>query len=116
MANVAKETAYVMRFIEFTNRPDSPPYSLRQFAVYHKYVAKGPDRCSTWLLFGMSQRTEMCFDNLMRREDDPHALNPMITHVLLFDVVIASWRPYLLHLDDSIRNLVSPVHDAPFIS
>ncbi|EAT87761.1 hypothetical protein SNOG_05370 [Parastagonospora nodorum SN15] len=98
------ETAYVVRFMEFTNRDERPSWSLRQFAVYHKF-RELPTRYSTWILVGSSQRTEKCFDDFARTVLDPYTANPFELHIIFHDVAIASWRPYLAHLHDDMVEL-----------
>jgi len=61
---------------------------------------------STWILFGSSQRTRECFDHHYNGVESPHQINPFEVHVLLLDMAVASWRPYLIDLQDTISDLV----------
>ncbi|KAF2692086.1 hypothetical protein K458DRAFT_9680 [Lentithecium fluviatile CBS 122367] len=93
------ECSYILRYIEFTNRSRGKrPWSLRQFAVYHRYKPKSKCGCSTWILVGASQRTEVRLDRYTRSIDDLMGSNPFELHVIFLDTAIASWRPYLVDL------------------
>lgn len=106
-ADRLSECAYVIRFIEFRNREGKYPWPLRQYAVYHKYSADPSAPCSTWILFGSSQRSERYFDQYLNDFGETHQHSPYEMHLQLFDVAIASWRPYLNRLYDRIEDLVS---------
>ncbi|KAF2848959.1 hypothetical protein T440DRAFT_519540 [Plenodomus tracheiphilus IPT5] len=97
------ETAYILRFMELTNRTPSRPWSLRQFAVYHKSTPNVSDYCSTWILVGGSKRTEGCVDKHAESLNESPQTSPFELHVMLLDIVIASWRPYLLHLLERVE-------------
>ncbi|KAF2872633.1 hypothetical protein BDV95DRAFT_391903 [Massariosphaeria phaeospora] len=96
------ECAYILRYIEFTNRGGGKrPWSLRQFAVYHRYKPYNPKSrtaCSTWILVGASQRTEVHLDRYNRSIEDLPDVNPFELHGIFLDTAIASWRPYLVDL------------------
>ncbi|KAF2035537.1 hypothetical protein EK21DRAFT_96760 [Setomelanomma holmii] len=103
--NNTKEVAYILRYIEYTNREGKPPWSLRQFAVYHQAGTKDANCSSTWIILGSSQRTERCFDDFNTNTHDPRAANPFEMHIVLLDLVVASWRPYLCSLQDAVTEL-----------
>ncbi|XPT00658.1 hypothetical protein M3J09_009809 [Ascochyta lentis] len=93
------ECAYILRYVEMTNRPDGRnPWSLRQFAVYHRFKPVSQTRCSTWILVGASERTVTRLDQYARSVDDLIDANPIELHAIFLDTVITSWRPYLSHL------------------
>ncbi|KAH7359966.1 hypothetical protein BKA66DRAFT_573713 [Pyrenochaeta sp. MPI-SDFR-AT-0127] len=93
------ECSYILRYVEFTNRSEKRnPWSLRQFAIYHRYKPSEQSRCSTWILVGASQRTELRLDRYTRSIEDLIQANPFELHVIFLDTAIASWRPYLVHL------------------
>ncbi|KAF9738813.1 hypothetical protein PMIN06_004535 [Paraphaeosphaeria minitans] len=93
------ECSYILRYIECTNRTGSKStWSLRQFAVYHRYKPKSGRACSTWILVGASQRTERRLDDYTRSIDDLSASNPFELHATFMETAISSWRPYLVHL------------------
>jgi hypothetical protein len=99
------ECSYILRYIEFTNRPGGKfPWSLRQFAVYHRYKPKSGRACSTWILVGTSQRTEKALDDYTRSIEDLSASNPFELHLIFIDTAIASWRPYLVHLTKLVEH------------
>ncbi|KAH5568152.1 hypothetical protein HBI25_052550 [Parastagonospora nodorum] len=99
------ECAYIVRFIEFTNREGEFPWSLRQYVVYHKYSPEEATHPSTWMLFGSSQRTESCIKRYSASGKDMISGNPFELHVLFLDIAIASWRPYLIEFHDAIADL-----------
>ncbi|KAF2872631.1 hypothetical protein BDV95DRAFT_606220 [Massariosphaeria phaeospora] len=79
------ECAYMLRYVEFTNRPGNDPYSLRHFAVSHKYGSVTDIPYSTWILAGMSHRTEPCLDRFSSGADDIHQANPFELHIMFLD-------------------------------
>jgi hypothetical protein len=100
------ECAYMIRFIEFTNRAKRSPWSLRQYAVFHKWKIGSIPPCSTWMLFGASQRTEPCVNAYLEGVCDTYQAHPFELHIIFLDTAIASWRPYLVHLHDKVVDLV----------
>ncbi|KAF1940897.1 hypothetical protein EJ02DRAFT_467052 [Clathrospora elynae] len=101
------ECAYIVRLMEYTNRPEKDPWSLRKFALYHKYRSDPQDWCSTWILIGASQRTEACLEDYRRGVNDFKSANPFELHIIFLDVAIAAWRPYLADLLIEIADLTS---------
>ncbi|KAF2833642.1 hypothetical protein CC86DRAFT_400258 [Ophiobolus disseminans] len=47
--NTGYECSYGVRYVEFTNRVNKPPWSLRQFCVYHKYIP-GSDKAVSMMI------------------------------------------------------------------
>ncbi|KAI8934246.1 hypothetical protein NX059_008991 [Plenodomus lindquistii] len=97
------ETAYIIRFMEFTNRTVARPWSLRQFAVYHRSIPDIPEYRSTWILVGSSRRTEDCVGKHAESLNNSPHTNPFELHIMFLDIVIASWRPYLQHLLERVE-------------
>ncbi|KAF1940154.1 hypothetical protein EJ02DRAFT_406954 [Clathrospora elynae] len=98
------ECSYILRYVEFTNRPGGKkPWSLRQFATYHRYKSSQWSPCSTWILVGASQRTELRLDQYTRSIKDLIQANPFELHVIFLDTAIASWRPYLVYLTQLVN-------------
>ncbi|KAF2635941.1 hypothetical protein P280DRAFT_167845 [Massarina eburnea CBS 473.64] len=90
------ECSYLIRYVEYTNRPGGRcPYSLRQFAVYHRYKPRPSTGCSTWIIVGSSGRTEKRLDEFTHSIDDLMASNPFELHVIFLSTAIASWKPYI---------------------
>lgn len=107
MTEVHAECAYILRYIEFTNRHGKWPWSLRQYAVYHKFRPSLQDWCSTWILVGASQRTEGCIDKYAQQYvDELRASNPLELHAMFLEGAVASWRPYLVDLLAHVTDLV----------
>ncbi|KAF1921689.1 hypothetical protein BDU57DRAFT_535317 [Ampelomyces quisqualis] len=104
------ECAYVVRFTELTNREGNYPWSLMQYVVYHKYRVVDGSHCSTWILFGSSHRSERYFNQYLNDFGDTHRSSPFEMHVRLLGVAIASWRPYLINLNDKITEMSEKAH------
>lgn len=98
---------YILRYIEYTNRPKSPPWSLRQYVVYNRYVPDCNDWCSTWILLGKSKRAEQCVDEYANNNKDLKIASPFELHVLFIDVALASWRPYIVDLNTDVKEFVN---------
>ena len=93
------ECSYILRYVELTKRgAGKQPWSLRQFAVYHRFKPKPASSCSTWILVGASQRTEDELERYTRKTNDLIDSNPFELHVIFLDTAIASWREYLVDL------------------
>jgi hypothetical protein len=91
-----QECAYVLRFVELNDRNPESPWSIRQTAVYQKYLAA--NQSSTWLLVAVSVRLEERLNSFIQRAGSLAALNPFEIHLLLLDTAIANWRPYMVYL------------------
>jgi hypothetical protein len=65
------------------------------------------NHCSTWILAGASQRTEVRLDRYTRSIDDLPGSNPFELHVIFLDTAVASWRPYLVDLTKQVTHQVS---------
>jgi hypothetical protein len=100
------ETAYVVRYIELTNRSKKLPWSLRQFAVYHKSAPHETNFCSNWILVSASQRTEEYFNQYASNYQSSHQSSPFELHVPFISVAISSWRPYIAYLVEQVAELV----------
>lgn len=107
MANIWAECAYIVRYVEFTNRPRRPPWSLRQFAVYHKYMPRAKVHRSTWVLDGASHRTEADFDDYVKGVRQVTKVHPFELHIIFLATAISSWRPYLRYLSEQVAEIVS---------
>ncbi|PVH93690.1 hypothetical protein DM02DRAFT_695242 [Periconia macrospinosa] len=106
------ESTYILRYIEFTNRDKIRPWSLRQYAVYHKYVRSGEEPCSTWILFGQWQRARTIIEDHAADGHDIKQENPFEMHMAFIDVALASWRPYLIDLHDKVYDIATDVDHA----
>lgn len=93
--------------MEYTNRLGKNPWSLRKFAVYHKYRSDPHNFCSTWLLLGASQRTESCLEEYRSSIGDLKAAYPFELHLLFVKVAMAAWKPYLASPLNEVAVLVS---------
>lgn len=78
---------------------------IRQFAVYHKFVAYGPSQCSTWLIAGVSYGLENHVQSYSSY--NPYEVNPFELHVTFLNAAIASWREYLSYLFKQVQKMVS---------
>ncbi|KAF1960379.1 hypothetical protein CC80DRAFT_292804 [Byssothecium circinans] len=98
------ECSYLLRYVEHTNRSGGRhPYSLRQFAVYHRYKPRPQTGCSTWIIVGSSGRTERRLDEFTRSVEDLMSSNPFELHVIFLNTAIASWMPYLGDLNKLVK-------------
>ena len=108
---ITVECSYILRYVEFTNRGGGRnAWSLRQFAVYHRHKVNFDSPCSTWILVGASQRTELRLDRYTRSIDDLIRSNPFELHVIFLDTAIDSWRPYLENLTQQVTFQVGPLN------
>ncbi|CAI6338066.1 unnamed protein product [Periconia digitata] len=99
------ECAYILRYIELTNRTKANPWSLRQYAVYHNYL-RSPERpCSAWILLGLWERARTVLENHAEDGHDLKSEHPFEVHLLFVDVAISSWRPYLVYIHDQVMDL-----------
>ncbi|PVH91563.1 hypothetical protein DM02DRAFT_704425, partial [Periconia macrospinosa] len=99
------ECAYVLRYIEFTNRQDNL-WSLRQYVVYSKYSTDPASSCATWIFLGAFKRAQTALEDNKKRIHDWKKQNPFEIHLMLVDVALKSWREYLIHLHDQTMDLV----------
>ena len=106
---ITAECAYGVRYVEFTNRNTKPPWSLRQYSVYHKHIPGVNAPCSTWVLVGQSQRTETALDRYLQDGHGIQDAHPFELHIIFLDVAIASWRPYLAYLLEQEAQVVRVV-------
>lgn len=101
------ECCYILRFVELTQRERGrKPWSLRQFAVYHRYKSAQNSPCSTWILAGMPQCTKGLVEGYTRNVRDLTEANPFELHMIFLDKCIANWRPYLAHLTQLVHEQV----------
>lgn len=98
------ECAYVLRFVELNDRNPESPWSIRQTAVYQKYLTAS--QSSTWLLVAISVRSEERLNSFIQRAGSLAALNPFEIHLLLLDTAIANWRPYMVYLGGEVNKQV----------
>jgi hypothetical protein len=98
------DCAYGLRYVELNNRVGHKSWSNRQTAIYHKYRARS--RTSTWVMISPSRRTEIALDRYVRSCSDLPSLNPFKTHVILLDIAVAKWRPYIIDLTGTIMQQV----------
>lgn len=82
-------------------------WSLRQFAVYHRYKPAQGSPCSTWILAGMPQCTEPRLDHYTRNVRDLAKANPFELHIIFLDTSITNWRPYMAHLTRLVKEQVN---------
>ena len=98
--NVNFECAYGLRYVELNHRSTARPWSMRQMAVYQGH--KSMEKSSIWILLSASQRTETCIDRYIKSAENLHELNPFEIHVLILEIALTNWRPYIMHLTKEI--------------
>lgn len=92
--------------MEFTNRNSTTPWSLRQFAIYHKYTPVEDNPGSTWILLGMWQRARDVLKSNAADGKDTTKMHPFELHLSFIDVAVSSWREYLMHLESQVEKTV----------
>jgi hypothetical protein len=97
----------MLRHIEFTNRPEKEPWSLRQYTVYHKYNMSPGEWFSTMILVGMPQRGDDCVTHHANQGGDIRDSHPFELHILFIETALASWRPYILDLSVQVTDIAS---------
>jgi len=94
------ETSYVLRYVEENHRPDSQPWSLRQFAVYNKTHSGGIG--ASWVLISPSQDALADVNDFLEDKDTISARASISLHITLIDTATIYWRPYLVFLTTKI--------------
>ena len=98
------ECAYALRYVELNQRGTDVPWSVRQTAVYHKH--KVDQSSSTWVIISISERAERCLDRYIKTSQHLIAENPFDVHLILVDIALANWRPYIVNLTERIMKQV----------
>ena len=86
--------------MELNKRDGNSPWSIRQTAIYHKYMAA--DRSSSWIMIAASERTQSSIDLYIRNCTDLASFNPFEIHVLVLDSALSNWRSYIIDLSERI--------------
>lgn len=102
------ECAYGIRYVELHGRASRMPWSVRQTVIYHKYRVQG--EASTWILIAASSKTEVCLDRYIKSCRDLSNINPFEIHVIIIDVALANWRPYITYLTEEITKQVCCIY------
>lgn len=100
------ECAYGLKYVESNNRNGQKPWSMRQTAVYHKYVYGQDVNTSTWMIVAVSKRTKRSVGKHVEGSADLTALNPFEIHVIILITSLANWRPYIIYLTEQITEQV----------
>ncbi|KAK4941155.1 hypothetical protein LTR10_018828 [Elasticomyces elasticus] len=102
------ECAYVLRLVELNRRGDEGrPWSMRQFAVHQRYVTSS--NTSTWTYIALTKRCEVRLKGYLGGVDGGGISNPFEIHLLLLDMAVANWRPYLVWLTAEINERADKV-------
>jgi len=81
---------------------------MRQMAVYQKFIS---DTQSTWVLIGASVAVEEQLDRYYKLPKSAEFTNPLEPHLLILDLAMANWRPYMVWLTDDLNRLVTTSAD-----
>lgn len=107
--NLLPEYWYTFKYPELSPRGGAEhPWSIRQTAIYHQIRLS--DRRSTYILIsprGQSPAEEkLCewMTNIRSRRDAEE--QAFVAHDLVTSVYTSSWRPYLLHYEIQLQELV----------
>ena len=63
-------------------------------------------RSSSWVFIAPSVDVEEHLGLYMRDSSDLGASNPFEFHLIFLDVSLATWRPYIVHLTETIKQQV----------
>ena len=100
----ALECAYSLRYVERTNRYPNRPWSVRQTVIYQRYALESGS--SSWVYIALSASAELQLASYMKQCEDITAVNPFELHVVLLDTALATWRPYIVFLTNTITQQV----------
>jgi len=101
---MSSECAYGLRYAELNHRDIQRPWSVRQTALYHRYDAD--KKSSTWVMIAPSQKVELRIERYIKSCDDVANHSPFEFHIIILDTVLANWRPFIIHLTESITKQV----------
>lgn len=102
--NLSFECSYCLRYVDLNHRNAARPWSIRQMAVYQRYTHV--KKTSTWILVSASPKTETCIDQYIKNVENLQDVDPFELHVLFLEVAFSTWRPYVVHLAQSISQRI----------
>ncbi|KAL8900753.1 MAG: hypothetical protein Q9192_000912 [Flavoplaca navasiana] len=110
----SRECAYGLRFVELNHRGTREPWSVRQTAIYHRYMLEG--KASTWIMISPSVKIKASLNKYVSSSENLAALNPFEIHVILLDTALGNWRSYIIYLTEEVskqtdRVLVASISD-----
>lgn len=98
------ECAYALRYVVRNNRPTGPGWSIRQTVTYHRYNME--TRSSSWVFVAPSVDAEEQLSRYLTNCSDLSISNPFEFHLILLDIALATWRPYIVQLTETIKQQV----------
>lgn len=98
------ECIYILKFVELNHRHENNPWSIRQAQLYHQH--REDSQRSVWLLISASpsmrrQIGHYLAANCINKTQDPFAI-----HLLVLNVVVGTWRRYLIYIAEEVRQQV----------
>jgi hypothetical protein len=124
--DLATEFAYVLRRVELNGREVTEPWSIRQTAVYHKFLPEAESSYNTsseltkknriqpsksiFLLLAPSSNVEWMFSNCLDQSlpDELSLLSPWNVHRILIADSLQGWMDYMASLEKRLKDQVSP--------
>lgn len=79
-------------------------WSVRQTALYQKYDSTS-DKV-VWICIGASKKTEKYITEHTISSDGLGIADPFLIHACIIETSLASWKPYIQYLSESIQDIV----------
>lgn len=112
--DLSRECSYVLRYMQPNGRSGSRPWSLRQFAVYDKYMSAA--EMSKWVFVSPPDDVVATFQDMVHRQDAFTLETNIGIHIMSIEYAVACFRPYLAHLSEQVAKHVSLRADPFFAS
>ena len=96
---------YIVRFVELNHRNESNPWSTRQSLIYHQFGAK----VSRWLLVAPSIAIRTQVGQYAEVPKNGSESDPFALHLLIVNIVVATWRRYLIYLAEEVQKQVTSI-------
>ena len=110
----ALECIYIVKFVELNHRHESNPWSIRQAQLYHQY--REDSQQSIWLLISASPSIRRQIGHYLAANCINKTQDPFTIHLLVLNVVVGTWRRYLIYIAEEVRQQVQlPWVHKPFI-
>jgi len=92
---------YVVRFVELNRRKESSPWSIRQSLVY--YQSGLSSKCPRWLFIAPSHAIRTQISQYAEVPKNDSESNSFVLHLLIVNIVVATWRRYLIYLAEEVQ-------------
>ena len=98
------ECAYILRYVELNHRQENNPWSVRQSLIYHQH--REENNVSTWLFISASQTVRTQVNQFLKTTSQGGGQDPFAVHLLILNVMLATWRRYLVYIAGEVRQQV----------